>query len=142
MPIGFDPNESALVTLDCIDGGKPERCRFRCRYLSERELGQVRRWLSEANDAATDDAAAALLDKAILAGMTGWENVRSNGEPVPFSPEALGEFTLLQKFSIVVEYPTRLWLSERDRKNSSSPAISTTAPSAGEAQANPADAKP
>jgi hypothetical protein len=121
MPIGFDPNDTCLVTLDCLDQGKPdaERARFKCRFLTSGQRKRVEALVQQAyQPQATDAERDALINQALLLGIVGWENLRdSDGKDVPFGPEALDEFTFRAKSAMASEYPVRVSISEGDRKN-------------------------
>lgn len=133
MPIGFDPNDTIPVKLDCFDGGKPDdqRATFTCRHLTSKQVKEVARLRREAWDADTYEGRDAKLNAALLVGIAGWENVRDDaGNPVPFAPEAFDEFAYSLRFDMAGEYPDAVFFTEIDRKNSrshSKPASSAAA---------------
>jgi hypothetical protein len=135
MPIGFDPNDTVPVKLDCFDGNKPDdqRATFTCRHLTSKQVKEVARLRREAHEAKTYDEQDAKLNAALLVGIVGWDNLRDDkGELVPFSPEAFDEFSFLLKSDMAGQYPDALMFSEIDQKKSSSHSkpASTAAPGA------------
>jgi hypothetical protein len=114
MPIGFAPTDVATISLPCF-ASKPEaeRPRFKFRFLSAGQIKKVERLRDEAARAKGEQEADALVNAAILEGLLGWENLRDHdGGDVPFSPEALDEFTLRLKFQMAIEYPRELLYTE------------------------------
>lgn len=123
MPIGFDPNDTIPVKLDCFDGDKPDdqRATFTCRHLTSKQVKEVARLRREAWEADTYEDRDAKLNAALLVGIVGWDNLRDDkGEPVKFAPEAFDEFAYSLRFDMAGEYPDALFFSEIDRKKSSS----------------------
>jgi hypothetical protein len=138
VPIGFDPADSEWIELKSASApqGAPP-IRFRCRYLSYRQEKQVDDLRNRAIDASNEDDRNALLNDAILIGIIDWQNVTLDGAPLAFSREALDELTTLQKVRITAEYPGAMFLTEADRKNSSSPQSSPSQAAAAGEQAAP-----
>lgn len=151
MPVGFDPSDTCLIALDCVDKGRPDasRVRFRCRFLSHRDEKAIARMRAAAYEPGppgedgkrpekTDEQVRDGLIKAIEHGITGWENLVVDGREIPFGPDGWEEFTFRQIERMAMEYPSAVYFSERDRKNSESPSPTPSArPAGGHAAAPP-----
>lgn len=146
MPIGFNPDDTVPIRLDCLDGTKPEvdRAVFKCRLLTSKQVARIDKLRDEAWDKEmTLMKTDATLDEALLIGIVGWNNVRDDkGAEVAFSPEALGEFTPRLKSKMVAEYPTRVFFAEGDLKNSTSPCKPDASAEAGAINAETAATAP
>lgn len=150
--IGFDPEDRVEFCLKADEGKPPEtRPTFISRLLSVRQVQRISALYAQACvKGTTDEKANALLDQAILMGITGWRNVTDDeGKPLEFShPEALSAaFTEDAKIWFVLQYPGRITLSEIDLKKSKSRSPSITAASAktaggGDASTNPPSKSP
>lgn len=134
MPLGLDPDATVELWLDS-DADKPIESRpvFLFRFLTCRNVRQVQDLRKQAIDSQVDTLK--LIDEALLIGLAGWRNM--NG--IPFSPEAINDvLTPQEKWELVCEFPSRINLTESDRKNSRSP---SRLPAANSANAN-ADREP
>jgi hypothetical protein len=140
MPIGFSPDDVAVVHLDCIDKGKPEseRARFKFRFLTSGQTKKVERLRDAALTSNRDDESDRLLNEAIRIGLVGWDNLKDGaGNLIPFAPaptatedDVLDEFTLRLKFQMAQEYPRELLYKDAESFRSSSPSPADTASSA------------
>ncbi len=120
MPIGFHPDDTCRIHLDCFDKDKPEdqRAWFVCKFLTANQAREVEKLRDQAAQAASDAVADETINRAILKGIVGWERVKDHeGKEIPFGPEGLGEMSLRMKQRIAYEYPWRTGLSEVDQKN-------------------------
>jgi hypothetical protein len=89
MPIGFSPDDVAVVGLPCFNKGKaPADCpRFRFRFLTSGQAKKVERLRDAARAANRDDECDRLLNEAIRIGLVGWENLKDGeGKLIPFAP--------------------------------------------------------
>lgn len=123
MPIGFDPNDTCLVMLNCVDKEKPDdrRAKFKVKFLSSRQVKQMAKLRDEALNAIEPEEQDAKLNEALLIGLVGWEGLAGDdGKPLPFSPESLDEFSHRLKSWMISEIPSRIFFAEADLKNSAS----------------------
>lgn len=139
MPLGLDPDATVEVWLES-DADKPMENRpvFLFRFLTCRKIRQVQEIRKRALESKDDAEFVKLVDEALSIGLAGWRNM--NG--IPFSPEAVDDvLTPREKWDLVCVYPSKITLTEADRKNSRSPsrlpAANSVSESADQASAVP-----
>jgi hypothetical protein len=139
MPLGLDPDATVELWLDS-DADKPIESRpvFLFRFLTCRKIRQVQDIRKRALESKDDAEFVKLVDEALLIGLAGWRNMND----IPFSPEAADDvLTPKEKWDLVCVYPSKITLTEADRKNSRSPSRLSAANSAN-ASADQASAVP
>lgn len=121
MPICSDPQATAEFWLK-VDENKPasERPVFVCRFLTARQIREVRRLVKSAYEEKDDAEAAALLDKSLAIGIVGWRNY-----PGEFSIERIADvLSESEQWELAWSWPLAVSVAEKDRKGSASPSPS------------------
>jgi hypothetical protein len=127
MPIGFDPNDFAPVTLDA-EAAKPadQRATFHVRFRTVREADNLDAMLDAWNAEKDPDKRRALTRDVLSFCLSGWHNV-----PGDFDVGRLDDLlTPTQVQELLVKCIEAPRLAEEDRKNSGSRSASAGGPPA------------
>lgn len=101
MPVCADPNDTAPLFLKSDKKLPPEtRPTFRVRFLTDSEVGKIRRLLDQASKEKEEPQAKALVEEALRVGIVDVENLKFRGDLVRFSD--------IKKFNDLLS-PREMW---------------------------------